>query len=52
MYRISQKLDYFGNPYGWVPTLSIRVIHDFVDGTALPGLKIVEANYDKLMLAR
>lgn len=38
LYRVSQRLDYFGNPANWIPTLSINTIIDTLDKTLLGGL--------------
>lgn len=44
----SQGQDYYGNPINFVPTLSLGTIQTFVDGTLLPSMGILEANYDKI----
>jgi hypothetical protein len=52
LYRISQALDYFGNPSTYVPTLSLGVITDFIEKSALPTMKTMEDNYNLYLLAR
>lgn len=37
LYRVAQRLGYFGNPGNWVPALSIKTISDFLDNALLGG---------------
>lgn len=49
LYRLSQGHSFAGTPPGWVPTLSIRVVQEFLALDLLPSLKVVEDAQNRLL---
>lgn len=49
LYRLSQGQSFYGTPPGWVTTLTLGVVQDFLSKDLLPSLQVVEAAHEKLM---
>jgi len=45
MFRINQNLDFFGNPFGWVPLLSFEVNKAAFEGEIEKAMRVMYLNY-------
>lgn len=49
LYRLGQGQSFYGTYPGWVPTLSLGVVQNFLSTDLLPSLEKVESAHAKLL---